>query len=150
VDTEKEVRQNGGTLDFKEWELKKSAGMKRFEPLADALVAIERPEGIDNNKVVFSFPAAGKDYAVALWGLKGVSYTAAAKKVFFTQRRMGCLRVGGYPSYSFAVTTYLEKYPGGHSAWVPVVVPLERNSPEFLKFAAEVLTAPTQDTTDTE
>lgn len=150
VDTEEAVRFNGGTLDYKEWELKKAAGMKRFEPLVDAMVAIEKPADLDDHGTLFSFPAGGKQYAIALWGMKGTAYTAAAKRVFFTQRAMGCLRAGGYPSYSFAVTTRLEQYPGGNSAWIPIVVPHEKNTEAFLVFARNILEAPTQDSPETE
>jgi hypothetical protein len=44
VNTEAEVRSNGGTLDYKEHKLKKASGMRLFQVLAEGLVAIERPE----------------------------------------------------------------------------------------------------------
>ena len=104
VSSEEQVRAAGGTLDYNEWKLKKAQGMKRFETLADAVVLIERPESAKDDDTVFIFPADGKKYALALWGMRGTSYTHAAKKVFFTQRATGCLRIGGYPSFAFSVS----------------------------------------------
>jgi hypothetical protein len=147
VATEEEVTKSGGTLSYQEWELKKAAGCKLFTPLAEALVAIERPEHIKDDDTIFTFPCVDKKYAVALWAMKGTAYTNGAKKVFFTQRKMGCL-LQGYPTFAFAVTTKLEKYPGGNSAWIPVPVPLERNKPEFIEFAKAILEAPTKDADD--
>lgn len=138
VTSEDQVRANGGTLDYQEWKLKKAQGMKRFEPMADALVLIERPPITKDDDTVFIFPAGGKKYAVALWAMRGVSYTAAAKKVFFTQRSIGTLR-GGYPTYGFNVTSRMDTYTGGNTAWVPVCVVKEKSSPEFLELARAII-----------
>jgi hypothetical protein len=141
VNTEAEVRAAGGTLDYKEWELKKASGMKRFEPLADAFVAIERPDHLKDDDTVFVFPADGKKYALALWALRGSSYTVAAKAVFFTQRKIGALR-SGYPTMSFSCTTRLKEFGAKKSAWVPICVGKEKSSPAFLNFVADILGAP--------
>lgn len=138
VKTEEEVRANGGTLDYNEWNLKKTDGMKRFEPLAEALVAIERPEIVADDDTVFVYPVDGKKYALALWGMKGTAYTAAAKRVFFTGRAMGCLR-DGYPSRSFALTTRWQKFSETNAAWVPVLIPGQPSTPELLAWVTGVL-----------
>lgn len=138
VNSEDQVRANGGTLDYKEWQLKQASGMKRFEPMADALVLVERPEASKDDDTVFIFPANGKKYAVALWAMRGVSYTAAAKRVFFTQRALGTLR-GGYPTHSYYISSRLENYPNGNTAWVPVCVVREKNNEEFLTLARAIL-----------
>jgi hypothetical protein len=78
---------------------KKKSGIKRFEPLADAMVAIRRPADIKDDDTTFVYEVEGHKYALALWSMKGVVYTAGAKKVFFTARKIGALR-GGYPTYS--------------------------------------------------
>lgn len=137
VNTEDAVRANGGTLDYKEWKLKESSGMKRFEPLADALVLVERPESSKDDDTVFIFPANGKKYAIALWGLRGVAYTAAAKRVFFTQRSLGTLR-GGYPTYSFYTSSRTEG-DKGKEYWVPVCTVREKNTEEFLTLVRSIL-----------
>jgi hypothetical protein len=139
VNTEAEVRSNGGTLDYKEWDLKKASGMRRFQILADALVAVERPDSIADDDTVFVFPVGGKKYALAFWAMKGMAYTAAAKGVFFTMRKAGCLRDGGYPSFSFTVSTRLKPAGPGKTAWVPVCLPKTKSTPEFLAFASEIL-----------
>lgn len=138
VKTEDEVRANGGTLDYNEWMLKKADGMKRFEPLAEALIAVERPEIVADDDTVFVYPVAGKKLALALWGQKGTAYTAAAKRVFFTNRAMGCLR-GGYPTRSFNFTTVWKTFGEGRGAWAPSLLPHQPNSPEFLAWVAQVL-----------
>jgi hypothetical protein len=138
VNSEAEVASNGGTLDFKEWELKKASGMKRFEPLADALVVIEQPESCKENTTDFCYEIDGKHYALGLWAMRGTSYTAAAKRVFFTHRAVGCLRKG-YPTYNYSVSIREESYPGGNKAWIPVCIPKAVSTPAFLEFAQSIL-----------
>lgn len=140
VDSEDAVRANGGTLDYNEWNLKKSAGMKRFEYLADALVAVERPAHLADDDTVFVYPVDGKKYALAIWGMKGTAYTAAAKRVFFTARAMGCLR-SGYPSYNFNVSTRSETREGNIYS-VPVCIPNQKSTPAFLEFVSGILNTP--------
>lgn len=146
VRTEEEVRNNGGTLDYNEWKLKAKDGMKRFELLAEALIAIERPEALVDDDSVFVYPVDGKKYALCLWGMKGTAYTAAAKRVFFTNRSMGCLRAG-YPTRVFALTARLQKYSESRSAWVPVLVPLAPTSEAFLGWVKQVLNPAQADST---
>jgi len=144
VNTEAEVRANGGTLDYSEWNLKKASGMKRFEPLADAFVAIERPESFPDDDTVFVYDVDGRKLALALWAMKGTSYTAAAKRVFFTGRSMGILR-GGYPTWAFSIATREESYDTGNKAWIPVCLPARKQTPIFLDFVRSVCNAPAQE-----
>lgn len=139
VNTEAEVTANGGTLDYNEWKLKESTGIKRFEPLAEALVAIRRPDHLQNDGTTFVYDADGHQYALAIWAMKGVVYTAAAKRTFFTARQLGALRKGGYPSFNYNITTKLEKYPGGNAAWVPVCLIGQASTAPFLEFVSSVL-----------
>lgn len=143
VDTEDQVRAAGGTLDYREWKAKESVGMKRFESLAEAVTVVERPEAIADDGTVFIYECGGKKYALGLWAMKGTAYTHVAKKVFFTSRAIGCLKSGGYPSYSFSVSTRTEVNEG-NSYYVPVALPKEKSSPEFLAFAASILGAPVE------
>lgn len=138
VNTEEEVTAAGGTLDFNEWKLKKGAGMKRFEPLAEAMVAIRRPDCCADDDTIFVYEADGHKYALAIWAMKGTSYTAAAKKVFFTARAIGALR-NGYPTHCYATTTRLEKYPGGNAAWIPVCLPHAKSTDKFMEFVRSIL-----------
>lgn len=142
VNTEEQVRANGGTLDYAEWNLKKDSGMKRFEPLADALVVIEKPDAFPLEAGAFDYGVDGKHLALALWAMKGSAYTEAAKRVFFTNRRIGMLRQGGYPSWSFAFTTREKTYETGNKAWVPVLVANKRQTEPFFEFVRQVLNAP--------
>jgi hypothetical protein len=137
VTTEQAVRDAGGTLDYSEWNLKKEAGMKRFEILEEGLMAIERPEHMKNDDTVFVFPVEGKNYALALYGMKGTAYTAAAKGVFFTLRASGCLR-DGYPTRVFAMSTRWKDFPNGNGAWVPVMLAQEATTPAFRNWVKEV------------
>jgi hypothetical protein len=137
VTSEQAVRDAGGTLDYNEWNLKKDAGMKRFEVLEEGLMAIERPEQMADDDTVFVFPLEGKKFALAIYGMKGTAYTAAAKGVFFTLRASGCLR-DGYPTRVFAMTTKWKDFPNGNGAWVPVLLAQEATTPAFRAWAKEI------------
>lgn len=138
VNTEAEVVSAGGTLNYKEWELKAKDGMKRFEPLIDFLITIRRPEIVADDDTVFSFDVDGHKYALGLWSVKGTAYTNAYKKVLAFHRLAGVLK-GGYPTYNFNTAVRLEKYPNGNMAWVPVLTPGAKNSPKFLEFVGQIL-----------
>lgn len=138
VNSEEEVRKAGGTLDYNEWNLKKEQGMKRFEPLAEALCAVERPEHCPDDGTTFVYSVGDKKYAFCWWAMKGTIYTEAAKRVFFTARRTGCL-IKGYPCFSYSVSVTEKPYPNGHKAWIPVCLPKEKNSPEFLALVKDFL-----------
>ena len=133
VDTEDEVRAAGGTLDYKEWELKQGEGMLRFEPLIDLLVTIRKPDHVDDGGAVFGFPVGDSSYAIGFWSCKGTAYTHAVKKVFNFHRLAGLLREGYY-THTFNVTTRSEKFRNGNSAWVPVCLPKAKTSPEVVEF----------------
>lgn len=139
VDSEDAVRNAGGTTDYKEAQLKKASGMKYFQPLADMLVAIARPEIVSDDDTVFSFPVgATEKYTIGLFACKATAYTAVCKSVLFPARKLGVLR-GGYPAHSFNLSTKLKSFPGGNEAWVPVLTPRVKSSPEFLEFAKTIL-----------
>lgn len=139
VDTEAAVRAAGGTLDYNEWKANEKNGMKRFEPGVDSMVVIVRPELAKENEADFNFEADGAKLTLAMWNLRGSLYTAACKKTLFVARRMGCLYKGGYPSWSYAVSSREEQWQGGVRSWIPVCVPNKQNSPEFLEFVRSVL-----------
>lgn len=139
VNSEAAVVQAGGTQDWQEWQLKKGAGMKYFQALATAFAVIQRPESCPDDDTVFTWLVDGAKYALAWWNMKGAVYTEAARKVFFTHRQTGCLKKAGYPSWSYAVTTKLQSYPGGKSAWVPVCIPNKPSTESFLDFARTTL-----------
>jgi hypothetical protein len=139
VNNEKDVLTCGGTTNYKEWELKKNSGIKYFQHLATALCLVERPSYVKDDDTIFNFEVEGKKYTFALWSMKGASYTAAAKKVFFTKRSMGSLKKG-YPTFAFSVSTKFSQWSGGKEAWVPVCVEKEKNSEAMLTFLRDFLT----------
>jgi hypothetical protein len=140
VNSEAAVTANGGTLDFNEAKLKAKDGIKYFEALSEALVAIRRPEHCKDDDTVFVYEVApGEKYALGIWGMKGSAYTVA-KTAFFTPRSMGCLKKGGYPSYHFAVSTKEKPFQTGNKAWVPVAIPTVPTNETFLAFARQILT----------
>lgn len=139
VDTEEEVRSAGGTLDYKEWELKKSAGMRRFGPMIDFLVAIQRPEHVKDDDTVFNFVVGDRKYALGLWSMFKTSYTEGYKKTLAFQRRAGVLK-DGYPTFAFAFSTRENPYDGGKKkAWVPVLIPAAKSTPEFAEFVNNII-----------
>lgn len=140
--SEQDVVANNGTLDWKEWkqslEASKQPGgppVKRlFQRMATAILLIEKPESVPDPEGV-NFPyrtSDGRQYAMALWSMKGTAYTHAAK-IVFTARKIGCLKADGYPSYMWSLTTKCEQF-GDNFAHVPVLKPSTRTSPELLSF----------------
>lgn len=139
--TEDEVRAAGGTLSYKEWELKKASGLKRFGPMAESLFAIERPDCCADDDSTFIYECDGKKYALALWSLTWTNYTSVAKGTFYTQRAMGCLK-NGYPTYSFSLSTRLSPPKNGNRWHQPVLIKNKPSTPAFLEFAASILNSP--------
>jgi len=137
VNTEAEVRANGGTLDYNEWKSKKAEGMKRFENINDMLVAIRRPAHVADDDTVFAFPVGAHKYAIGKWAVKGTAYTHAFKKVLAYARIATVLR-SGYPSHSFALSTRIEPRPP-NPYWVPVLIPAEKSSLEFMEFVKQIV-----------
>lgn len=142
VNTEAAVRENGGTLDYREWEMKKGAGMRLFQYLADAIIAVRRPGHVADDDMVFNFPVGNEKYTLGLFSMKGASYTAACKGGWFRDRSTGCLRIGGYPTWHYNLTARLKPFGEGKEAWVPVPIPSHKSPPEFLDFAKSLMRRP--------
>lgn len=147
VNTEEEVVKHGGTLSYKEWEQSVEAAKtnpaalrKYFQPLATALILLESPAILTGDTATLNFPYVtnGKNYALALWSMKGTSFTNAAKHIF-TARKLGHLRAG-YSVRAWSLTTKSEKY-GNNFAHIPVLRPGDVNTSEFLGFVKEVIGA---------
>lgn len=138
VNSEQEVSEANGTLDYKTWEAKKHEGMKRFSPYVEGLFLIEQPEGVDDNS--FPYVVDGKNHAIVLWAMKGTAFTAAAKRTFFTDRAVGCLRKGGYPSMQYDLSVIYQKW-GANGAWVPQLLATTKSSDERVAFCQEFLNA---------
>lgn len=139
VNTEDEIRAAGGTLDYNEWKAKQAAGMKRFGPMIEFLVVIQRPEHCKDDDTVFSFQVDDRKYALGLWSLQKTSYTEGYKKTLAFQRRAGVLK-DGYPTFSFALSTRENPYDGGKKkAWVPVLIPSGKVTPAFAEFVNNII-----------
>lgn len=146
ANSEADVVRHGGTLDYKEH--KASLGvegvkpLKLFQRLATAVILIERPAHLaetDKDNILFPYECAGKFYALALWGMKGIAYTGAAK-VIFTARKLGHLR-HGYCKQAYTLTSELKEYEGNF-AYKPVLGVGPKTSPEFEAFiTSEILEA---------
>lgn len=120
--TEAEVVANGGSLDYNE--AKASKGAKAyFERYATALLLIKQPVELlpDAEKQIFTHEIDGDRYTLAQYSSKGTAYTAFAKRLM-TEKKIGFLREGGYPSFSWFFTTVMKSYPkeGGGVNLVPV------------------------------
>jgi hypothetical protein len=139
VKTEAEVAAAGGTLDWGTWKAKKASGIRLFQELADAMVLIQRPEACADDDSVFVYEANGLKYTIAIWSMKGTAYTEAAKKKFFKDRRMGCLKSKGYPSFSYALTTREKPFATGNTTWIPVLVANKPTTPEVWELAKELI-----------
>lgn len=146
LNREEDVPKNNGTTDWGEWkasiESAKTLGQppakRYFERLATCMLFIERPAHIpDEDHLLFPYDCEGKYYALALWSMKGASYTAAAKKVFFTQRKIGSCR-SGYLTHGWTLTTMLKPF-GENFAYVPVVKAGPKSSDAFKAFARSII-----------
>lgn len=134
--TEQEVADNGGTLDYNE---ALRSGKTLYQRLATALLLIEKPEHIDDeDHVEFPNECEGKFYALALWSMKGTSYTNAAK-LMFTARKLGHLK-RGYAKQAWTLTTQLRKF-GENFAHVPILRAGARHTDEFDAFVTRVLSS---------
>jgi hypothetical protein len=141
-----DVARHGGTLDYKEYQSSlKVEGikpLKYFQRLATAVILIERPAHLaetDVDNILFPYECAGRFYALALWGMKGIAYTGAAK-VIFTARKLGHLR-HGYCKQAYTLTSKLEEY-NGNFAYKPLLGVGPKTSPEFEAFiTSEILEA---------
>jgi len=152
LNTEEEVARNNGTLDYKEWkasvdavEAAKATGAavppakRRFERLATALILIEKPAALpDPDNINFPYEFEGRYFALTLWSMKGTAYTHSAKKIF-TAKKIGHLKKTGYVGQAWSLTTELEPFDNGNSAYVPVIAPAAKNSDAFRKFAMDVI-----------
>lgn len=145
VNTEQEVVDAGGTLDYKEWDASRTSAkpLKRFERYATALILVERPTAIipDEEHQVFTHEVEGKFYALALLGMKGTAYTGLAK-LLFTARKIGHLK-GGYPTFSWNLTTEIKSFPGADGgknyAAVPILTNGSRTTPALLQYVKDSL-----------
>jgi len=138
VATEQAVREAGGTLDYNEWKLKEASGMKRFEYLADGMVVIERPEIVADDDTVFTFEIDGKKYTLALWAVRGTAYTNLCKKILFPARRIGNLRLGGFPSWNFSLSSR-EESRFNNKYFIPFAMPKAKSTPAMISFIKEIV-----------
>jgi len=130
--TEEEVVNNGGTLDYSE---AKTTGKTLYQRLCTALVVIEKPEKVGPE--LFPNEFDGKNYAIALYSMKGTSYTNAAKH-FKTARKLGHL-VHGYRTGWWTMASVFKKFEGTNSAYAPLVRPAGPSTPEFQAWLREKL-----------
>jgi hypothetical protein len=128
--TEAEVVNAGGTLDYKEHQASvqaSKAGLGKVKPWyqrsATALVLIEQPAGKD----IASFPLAieGKNYALALYTMKGTGYTYAGKAIK-TAKKIGHLQ-NGYRTGWWTLTSKLVSQ-NGKSYFQPTARPAEAST----------------------
>lgn len=120
--TEAEVVANNATLDYNE--AKASKGAKAyFERYATCLLLIKQNVELlpDEEKQIFTHAIDGANYTLAQFSSKGTAYTSFAKRLM-TEKKIGFLREGGYPSFSWFFTTVMKAYPkeGGGVNHVPV------------------------------
>jgi hypothetical protein len=98
------------------------------------MILIEQPEGLDAE----SFPTTieGKQYALALYTMKGTSYTNAAK-AFKSARKIGHLKEG-YRTGFWSFQSQLKKF-SDNFAYIPVVRANGASTPEFRAAITDLL-----------
>jgi len=145
-DSEADVVAAGGTLNYGEAE---KTGKPLYQLLAEALVLIEQPEGLDDPS--FSYVIDDKNYALALWSFKGAAYTHVIKGALRPARKFGWLKDvvdpvsrtlvarGAYYNGYWKVNTLLKSFRTGNSAWVPDFERGGETSPELRSVAQSIL-----------
>jgi hypothetical protein len=123
--TKEEVVKLGGTTDWNEHQaLKKPL----FQSVCVSLVFIEQPAGVDAAQ--FPYACEGKNYQLALYTMKGIAYTNAARHVK-SAIKIGWLREAGVTSAGFwTLQAQLKKY-GTNYAYTPVLKPAEKTTEDF-------------------
>jgi hypothetical protein len=134
-DSEEEVNENGGTLDYAEHE---NTQKPLFQRLATALIFIE---GNDKSPLgLFPHDYEGKRWAIALWSMKSTGYNHGAKHIF-TAKKMGALRKG-YRTGLWELTTDLRPYTiKGKQVWVhvPKLTLVDAVKPEWIAWSKDLL-----------
>lgn len=134
-DSEEEVNENGGTLEYSEAE---ATGKPLFQRLATALIFIE---GNDKSPLgLFPHDYEGKRWAIALWSMKSTGYNHGAKHIL-TAKKMGALRKG-YRTGSWELSTELKSYTiKGSQVWVhvPKLKLVDAVSPEWIAWSKDLL-----------
>jgi len=130
--TEAEVVKAGGTLDYNE--AKSSNGAKPlYQTLVTAMIVIEKPATVNENAFPITFD--GKKYALALYSMKGTSYTNAAKHLY-TARKFGNCSQG----FRFGWWTMTSRIKAGANAYyIPTVRQQELSTPAFRAFLTALL-----------
>lgn len=132
LDTEKEVVTAGGTLD---WNEANNSGKPLYQRLASAMLLVEQPEGFDD--AAFPTVLDGKRYALALYSMRGTSYTNAAK-VIKSSRKIGHCREHGYRGGVWTFAASLKQF-STNFAYVPVVKPAGSTTEKFRADLEELL-----------
>ena len=132
VKSEQEVAARGGTLDWNEATVTKKP---LYQRLSTALVLVEQPEGLD--PLSFPIQLDGKKHALALYSMKGTSYTNAAKH-FKSAKHIGFLKAHGYRGGWWSFSSQLKSF-GANFAFIPVPKPVGASTPELRAQLSDLL-----------
>lgn len=144
---EAEVVAAGGTLVYNESNSDEGKGntKKWFKPYAKFMLAIKRPAGAKDDGTVFVHQVDDNKVALAFWTFKKTAYNAACEKALFLHRLTGCLKAGGYPSWTYQVSSFLRKgFKGGPDYFVPQLTPNMPSTKAELALVSEILGAPAE------
>lgn len=127
-----EVDALNGTTSWRESKENTTSGSDRtwYQPSITALLLIEKPEGVADDR--FTFSADGKSYAAALFSVKSTGYDAFYVKLN-SEQKAGLLR-DGFPTRVISLNSVLVPFKGGE-AFQPQVKVLEKTTDEALKLA---------------
>ena len=102
--------------------------------VATVLVLIEKPEGTDS--LGFSHEILGKEYALAIWILRGTGYARGAKKIFSANSIE--LAQSGLLSGAWALSSERTRVNGNY-VFAPVLRITGKNTPEMVEAIKEKL-----------
>lgn len=124
--TLEEVMEDGKWVDWRENENPKRTARE----VATILVLIEKPEDVDC--LSFSKNYLGKDYAMAVWTVRGSAYTNGAKKIFSANSIELANEKDGLLAGKWSLS--VERKPiNGNPVAVPVMLLIGRNDAEFIE-----------------
>jgi hypothetical protein len=132
-----EVDALGGTISWRESKENAKANSEKpwFQPSVTALLLIEKPDGVAEDRFSFVPEGGGKCYAAALYSVKSTSYDSVYVKLN-SEQKTGLLR-DGFPTRFIEITTDLKVFEGGE-AYQPLVKVLEKVSPEVEAMARKL------------
>lgn len=132
-----QVEEFNGTTLWRESKENPKANSDKpwFQPSVTALLLIEQPEGVPEDRFTFFAEGCDKGFTAALYSVKSTSYDSVYVRLN-SEQKTGLLRAG-FPTRYIEIKTHLKTFEGGE-AYEPRVRVLEKVSPEVEAMARKL------------